>query len=531
MNHVSRQLTRFVTTATDGFVARFCPDDRLPRTVAGLESYGPTDSALLQLYARLYRLGVRRVAGRPLLTRLRRLLARLDPHTQYETWWSLNIAEALAIAGTRQSAAVLRATDSTHVVDLRRGRLIGKPNNYWIVMARLEHRRLQLGLTTDRRYFDLALAKTAELLAANPTGFFDDDHQGRGRYDIYSFHAPLTTTPLWDQLPADALRRALAAHERLLLATARPDGGLLAWGRSANAGPVMLLETVAAVLRHGTPTNRARLLALAGHATRQLQRTGWADDAITAHRRGMTHWYLGPFRLLEGSAVLLSALAHVAAELRDATAPPHAGNLFPDQDEWISFDPRGPGVWCYRRGALDFQLPLVDGYTSDYVAAPSAPGSIEQIVDSGMACGVPNVFYAGKRYLPLRRPERVRYRPGQLSWVSPCFTNFTDFDWWKPSTDVPGTRAVTVRVVGNTLVGEERWRFARKPDALAMHFGESLRRLDVQWECARPHQAFTVGVGGMPAWRSHWHPIRALHQLDITPARDVTVRWRLRAAK
>jgi hypothetical protein len=60
-----------------------------------------------------------------------------------------------------------------------------------------------------------------------------------------------------------------------------------------------------------------------------------------------------------------------------------------------------------------------------------------------------------------------------------------------------------------------------------MHFAESTTPLRVNWDCRQPHQAFTVAVEGMSEWRSYTGPQRLIHQLDIKPAREVALRWRL----
>ena len=528
--NLANEIQAFVETAADGLFRRFCPQGRLPRIVGGYRQYDRTDSALLALGARL-------PAAAPWM---RGLLGDLTG-AKYETWWSLWIAEALVATGERfdnhpllrgfsdeQLDRLRRALDTTHIVDVAHERLPGHPNNYWMVLARVERARRRLGLQPDATIQQLAERKTAELLAANAHGFLDDCRDGRGRYDSYTFHGFLTTEAYWDALPAALVARVAAAHERLLLATARPDGGGVAWGRSADMTELAVLETAAALLRHGFATDRPRLVALAAHAFRRWRVNGWQDDAVMASRRG-THWYLGPFRLLERSLSVLAVLARAAEDLR--AVPEAPGTVtFPAQDVWLPFDDRGPGVWCYRQGALDFQLPLVDGYTSDYVAAPVQPGFLEQPVDTELACGVPNVFCRGKRWLPLRRPEQVRWRPGELSWVTNGFTWFADHDWWKANEDLPGRRAVTVRVAGNEIVGEEQWTFAEMPEALGMQWAESATPLEVRWKCSVPHQAFAVAVAGMPDWRSYWRPQRVVHQLDLEPAREVRLRWRVSAA-
>jgi hypothetical protein len=293
------------------------------------------------------------------------------------------------------------------------------------------------------------------------------------------------------------------------------------------------MDLAATILAQGYGHERARLLGFVEGALQQFQTEGWADDAVTAHRDTMSHWYRGASRLLEFSLDALGTVINVAAHLRHVAEQESALVSAPaapaSQDTWISFDNRGPGAWFYRNGSLDFQLPLINGYLSDYVAAPLSVGWLEQPVDSPMACGVPNLLYGKKRYIPLRRPESVHYEPGKLSWVNTCFTTYeTKFDWWRPCEDIGGTRTVTIRVEDDTIVGEEHWTFEQIPDGLGIWFAESKTPLNVTWECDAPHHATTVAVSGMQEWRSFWNPLRMVHQLDIVPQQDVTVRYRLK---
>jgi len=259
----------------------------------------------------------------------------------------------------------------------------------------------------------------------------------------------------------------------------------------------------------------------------------WGDDALLFHRDRHPHWYFGPGRIMEMSLNVISTLCETAIALRSApaiTCHEAKEKLFPEQSRFIRFDDRGPGAWCFRRGSLRFQLPLVDGFTSDYVAAPVWPGCFEQICDRGSPCGVPVIQMDGKRWLPLRRPEKVVFDGDSLSWVSPCWTNMTDWDWWKKSEDRPGNRHVHIHVEGDTIVGEETWRFEGVPTAIGFWFAESTTPLEVTWDCDAPFQSTTLVTDGMGDWQSHTHRITRLHQIDIEPRAEVRLRYRLRCA-
>lgn len=547
---IYREVREFTVSAAESFIRRFCPDNRLPGVTAGLRTYPLTDSVLLQLFASLRAIGVDEVAGQSIADRSRPFLSSITDGEGYHTWWSLYVAELLAAEGEpfdshpwlsdftdAQKRELLIAMDSTKVVDLDAEQLIGKPNNYWIVMARLEKLRLALGVQKDDRIFQLALAKSREVFIGEPTGFMDDHHESAGRFDMYTFDALHNADPILHLIGGPELDRVLTAHERLLCATAQPNGWYVCWGRSVERMGLMGIEYAAMLLEMGKASRPDVLLGLLAHSFRQFREHHWKDDAVNAHRRGMTHWYRGEGRLLEfsldvlvGFANATGHLAAVAERQGDLLAAEAPAELFPAQNRWIDFREGGPAVWCYRDAKLDFQLPLVDGYTSDYVAAPLRPGLLEQPVDTGIACGVPNLFYDKKRYLPLRCPRIVERGEDFVTWVTESFTHYERFDWWCPSDDVPGRRTCTLRVEDGQIVGEEVWQFGKVPDALAIFWAETQTRLDVDWRCDQPSQQTTIEVGGMRAWRSYWNPHTSVHQLDIVPAERVRVRYVLRPA-
>jgi hypothetical protein len=426
-----------------------------------------------------------------------------------------------------------RVVDTTHIVDPVTLRLPRHPNNYWMCLARAERARLRLGLIRDDAMYRLALSRTTDLLLGAPHGYMDDCRDGRGRYDGYSFTALDCAGEIVGDLPAGALDATARAHERLILALVLPDGRVPMWGRSAEM-PLGALFASALMLRHGLARSPDAVMSAAVLMARRLMSENWRDDAIAVHRRGGTHWYLAPFRLLERSIDFLATLARIAAifdrvpvtAVRRSAAIESVG--VGDREIWLPFDDHGAGVWCCRKGDLDVRLPLVDGYTSDYVAAPMWPDVLEQPVDSEMACGVPNAFFGGKRHLPLNHPIDVHYEKGTLRWATKGFTHYQDFDWWKPRHEVPGERVVCLRVNGGEIIGEETWRFETAPEALGMHFAEALAPVDIEWSCSVPHKSFVVAVDGMREWRSHWNPLRRVHQLDIAPAREVRVGYRIR---
>ena len=535
------RLAAHVEASVEPFWRRFFPENRLPRFIAGVRTFEGTRSAVFNLLPALDRLGLERIGDHSILELATLEMGRVVG-ADCKTWWSLSIAEALVQYGTpftanptvaelseAQREQLRIACDTTRVVDVDNGVLIGHPNNYWFVVARCERARLALELTDDTTVHALAIANCRRVLSESPCGYMDDSEEGRGRYDCYAahgLHGSMELEELSDLRPAFA-----KAWESLLLATVRPDGGTLAWGRSG--GPEIAygdLRSIIGILEAGLAEHPERLAGIAARAVRTIVTDLWHDDAICDHRHRRPHWYLGPGRILERSCNHLANAALAAVKLR--TMPPveiddSPAALDADRDVFIQFDPRGPGVWSFVKGKLKAQIPLVDGFTSDYVAAPVWPGLFEQVCDRGMPCGAPVVEIGGKRWLPVRRPEDVVYRPGRLSWRTPCWSHMVGWDWWRGSEDRPGERRVTLTVDGDRLVGEEEWTFDEVPDAVGFWFGESLTPLQVSWECPHEYQVITMAVEGMADWHSHYHPINKLHQIDIEPAKEMKLRYRI----
>lgn len=541
---LAAELAAFITTAADGFWRRHCPEDRLPAFVAGHRLFPGTRSALLRLLPLLHKLGVASLGGTTPRRLLELELSRIRGQ-DCKTWWSLFVAEALLAFGApfetnpliaecsaAQRDELRRACDTTSVIDRASGELINHPVNYWIVVARCEQARLELGLTDDRHVLELALASSRRFLSGNPLVYMDDNEDGRGRYDIYAGHGFDATCELPEL--ADLRPGQAQAWEALTLATAREDGGGLAWGRSGGVCVVQdMLFKSARILEGGHARHAARLAGLAARSARSAMCDWWRDDAIAFHRDRRPHWYFGPGRLLEMSCNHLASLAKAALVLRTAPAvdiETRSDVLYPQQDTFIRFDQRGPGVWCVRQRDLKLQLPLVDGFTSDYVAAPVWPGRFEQVCDRGFPTGVPVVEIGGKRWLPLRRPQDVVHAPGRLSWCTPVWTHLVDWDWWKGGQDRPGERRVVAEIRDGWLSVQERWTFDQLPEAVGFWLGESLTPLEVVWDCPTPHRTSSIVVDGMHDWHSHDHRIRRLHQIELDPALTLELRYRVRPA-
>ncbi len=548
---IIEEIDAFLSQAVPGFFNRFMLTGEIPRTVAGHRTFSGTWGAGLELLAALHESGRHEINGRSVEDLAVRFLKSVQGR-ECKTWWSYFLIEGIRAFGrswdrnpliaqlSSEEREFLRgATDTTDIVDVPRERLIRHPNNYWLVVALCEKARIESGIQPCDEVFKLATRKTGEVFLETECGFLDDDHEKRGRYDMYMYHLH-TIEPLFPYFPAEKTARALSKLRELYLATAHPNGSGIQWGRSNGAaGMVEMLRVGAFLLRHPDETSHGGIRSHLAATVRAVTTDWWSDDALSAHRYRSPHWYMGPGRLLERSMLLLTALARTGMELKNM---PQAVSLdrgvwqdvsaYPEQDTWIPFDSHGAGVWCVRKGSLAFQLPLVEGFTSDYVAAPVYSGLFEQVVDKGMPCGVPVVDFDRMRYLPLHHPVDVEWGREYLKWTTPLWTHCVDWDWWKGAEDRHGRRSVEARIEGESLRIDEQWEFDEFPTNLGIWFAESVKPVKVNWlRCSSSFVPATIEVSGMKEWRSHYHEIQKIHQIDIEPSKKVTLSYRLTPGK
>lgn len=522
-------------------VRRYLPDLIVPTFFAGFRQ-PPREPVLLGLMARLYELGERDVAGHPLPDAMVPLLERIDG-AGVETFSSFRLAEAVLTFGPVESNPLVarlssgareqlaRAVDSTHIYDQWDKPLGGRPSNYWAVLARCELRRRQLGLLRSPAILDEAVDRVEQLLSANPRGFVDDSRDGRGRYDIYSAETLMFAEPLWPTLDADVLARSLSAHVALLASAGLRGGASVAYGRSVGVLSLCVtLELAALGVRQGLADDPGRLLGLAANAAAAI--ADWfSDDLINAHRGRSTFGYRGPHRLLSMTLDTLGKLLTAAEMLDDIPADqPVAGRdrLFPPVDALIRLDDRSAGLWVFRDGPMEFQLPMVDGAGADYVAMPRGPGWLENPVDSGIVCHVPRIVADGREYLPCGLPAAVEKTPGGLTVHHDGFRAVG-----KGAGDVPplpGRREARYHVEGDVLHLEEILAFesGQLPQAISITHAETSAGLDWRIDTDARVDRVTIPVGGISAWRSFWGELRTCQQAQIAPAETITLRHRLR---
>ncbi len=541
MATLTEHIQEFLSRTVPGLYARFLPTGEIPRILAGYRTFPGTWGACLDLLASLHAFGMTEINGRPIEDLAAGVLKSVQGR-ECKSWWSYFLIKGIQAFGplwdvnpliARLSSDERRflreAVNTSAIVDIANERLIGHPNNYWLVVALCEKARVEAGIQDDKTFYELAVRKTCEVFLETEEGFLDDDHERRGRYDMYLYHLH-SIEPLFPQFPAEKTARAVERIRELYLATTHPNGSGIQWGRSNGAAGISeVLRVGTFLLRYPHEASREAIYQHLATTIQSATTDWWAEDALCAHRYRSPHWYMGPGRILERSMLFLTALARTGIELNRLPQHQMSGQVgrlssraYPEQDTWIPFDTQGAGVWSVRKGRLASQLPLVEGYTSDYVAAPVYAGLFEQVVDKGMPCGVPVVDFGRTRYLPLHHPVDVEKGSGYLKWTTPSWTNCIDWDWWKGAEDRNGRRSVEARIDGESLNVEEYWEFDEIPTGLGIWFAESVTPLMVDWiRCSSPFVPATIEVSGMKDWRSHFHEIKAVHQIDIEPSETV----------
>ena len=560
------QLTRFTVETLEAAQRSHLPGWSIPRTFAGHLVGADVRADVCFTLHHLAEAGVATVSGDPVDEVLARLLAEVDGASTH-TFFSYRIAETLlrrgpfagnpllAGLGDEQVDQVARAVDSSDWLELLDAKLL--PRNYAGVLARCERGRVELGLVSDRGRLEDLIARVGRVLGANPSGALDDSNDRIGRYDIYSADVWLFTEPLasplgevWDH----GVRRALD----LVLAVGSRDGSAVPWGRSTgDLAAALTLELAAFALARGYADGTEGIwLRRAVDAATTLMAGFDADGVSRAHRDRAQDGYRGPERRLQLTFDLLGKIAWAAGALAsvapDLTPAPVAESR-PDADRWIAFeDDRPAGVWAHRSPGADFVVPFVGTTRSHYLPALHQPGTWEVPVDRDLPTWTPLVIDRLQRFTAGGLPTEVEHRPGSVRarWDGFAVSG-RGLDGDDPGPPLEGSRTMELSVDGRSVVMEDHLRFERPPVAVSMAIGEVADRpLRVQWsvdgqpvptgvapepagESDSPPgpaagglttlaQATEVTVSGLAEWRSSWSELARVHQLDLTPATEIT---------
>jgi hypothetical protein len=363
--------------------------------------------------------GTRTVAGRDVVEMLGQM-ALIELSHGGETWAQLYAAQALRSFGTdlnhnvlwqgltpEEKTAYLKLLDPGRFYDARTHTLIGLPQNYFGVAARIAAISYQLGVNTNRTALNDLLDQAARQFTEG--ALFADDAVPTGRYDRYSneyarnIYEAAVLAGRGDIMKAVA--RSLKAQMQLWWELMAPDGYGYSWGRSL--GDISYTDTmqiVAFVAKYPEfrPANISELAAAYYQAWRSL-RSDFNDSthlfSVFAFGRG-DYGYITKAREWQqttsffGKIISADATFMKVLEKEGVTSFP-AELTLPDVDRYVSFR-AGPGrqfgVWVVRRGTFHFALPFVTGpkaATSDYEPAPDGLPGFEVPVEKVYPCLTP----------------------------------------------------------------------------------------------------------------------------------------------
>lgn len=528
---------------TERFLAAHAPGARLPRVFAGHEVGADVRADVVFTLTHLAAAGVDAIAGEPIEALITRLLAEVDGAATH-SFFSYRIAETLLDAGRfdsnprlaglddGQRASVAEACDSSSFLPLLEQGLL--PRNYLAVLARCEQGRVRLGLIDDTGTIDDLVARLRVLLTENPRHCLDDSHDRSGRYDIYTPDVWLFCEPLADVI-GPAWRIGFADAVSLVEHTLSPDGTAIPWGRSTGVLSIALtVELAAAAIALGVGDDPARWLRRGTDAAFSMRAHFGSDGVVDAHQFRDQDAYRGPTRRLQLTFDLLGKLAWAARTLRaipasaDVIEPAHRRDAYAPLDELVPFDTRtSAAVWTYRTPGLGFSLPFVGPTRSHYLAAPVRPGLFEVPIDRDLPCWTPLVVAGYQRFVAGGLPVHVEHRDSAVTAQWDGFVSSADTFTTERPEPQPGSRTVSYRVEGRTLVVDDSVILAHTPQALAVAIPETESRpLVVEFACDTPHAVTRIDTDGIAEWRSGWSQLTRVHQLDVDPVAEA--RWRVR---
>ncbi len=527
---LASDIKQFVHAQTDRLLSRYLPSLRIPRYFAGHR----IDTAFaVDLMVMLTYFDDETFAGRSALEVIAAVIKQIDAQP-VNTFVCYRLGETIAHYGTWDDNAILRslpdeqiralrsALDPSYIYQPHDDSIGGHPNNYWCVLLRGLSAMKRLGLIDDPTLLNIATERSRQLLLRNPQGYFDDDRNGGGAYDIYSADVLLFVEPLWDILGRDKILSVAGKHVGLLEQLAMPNGACINWGRSIGALSICLtIELASMAIHQKIGTDASRLLALARRAFEQFRDHWMQDDLISAHRNRMTFGYRGPHRLLQMTADCLYKLAYAAQSLSAVTtplAPCPSGELYPDRDELIRFDDQNAGVWMYRKNRIEFQLPFVGGRAgTDYVPSLRAPELFENPVDSPMLVGVPRVLCDNIEYTLGNRPSSLSHSANSATARYDKLVTVTQPNKDPAATPLNGSGIAKWTVEGDAIAIQFDLQFDRQPQAIHLEFSEATVPLNVKFASSAPFDTSIVPVQGQPQQRSFWNEIRQIHQIEIAP--------------
>jgi hypothetical protein len=418
---LDRQIQDFLQKEVTAHVSDIKTLDPPPDRVVGALTTGEfswgTFMRTLGAYSELA--GTRTIAGHDVPQMIGKM-AQIELSHGGKTWSQLYAAMALESFGTdlkhnalwqglssEERQAYLALLDTARFYDAKSHKLIGLPENYFGVAARIAAIGYELGLNNDRASLDDLLNRAASQFTGG--ALFADDALPTGRYDRYSneyaralYHAAALAGR--EDL-MKALTPSLKEQMKLWWDLLSPDGYGYSWGRSLGAISYMDTMEIAAFVGKYPEFRPAPLpqIASAYFAAWRWLRNDFKDEthllSFFAFGRG-DYSYITREREWQQTITFLAKVIGAHRLLMDVLAK-HNVASFPsrtslsDVARFVYFrnDPgRNFGVWVVRQGNMQFALPLVTGpraATSDYEPAPHGFPGFAAPVEKIYPCLVP----------------------------------------------------------------------------------------------------------------------------------------------
>ena len=389
------------------------------------------------------------------------------------------------------------------------------------------------------------LDRVADLFASSTTGWVNDARGPLTQYDIYTPDMYLLAEPFAERL-GPCWRAGFEKVVNDLDVLAQPDGAIV-WGRSVGAlSLAMTIEVGATCAERSIGGPAERWLARVTQAIVGLDRW-FRNGVITAHQGRTSDVYRGSPRRLQMTLDVYGKLLLAARSLGGCTAATAAcasSAAWPPVDKLVTFDePSRSAAWAYRSRDLSFVLPVMHGYSADYLPSPRQPGVFEQPV-AGPPTMLPTVH---AQVLTDGQSRSVQLVPADTARTVVHENNglLIEHAGWAPVGAGPGhpdaiggSRRVTYRARGRVLEVQER--LTVDVDALAgtgpgaagsivVLAGDSADQ-PVHLSSEPEARRLDVDTADMAEWRSHWGTCSRVQQLEFPLVRRLEFTWRLSRA-
>ena len=526
----SDYLLDFVVKQMSQLEKQYFPDLILPSRLAGFPLGADVKGDLLFVLGMLHEAQVSQINNTSVLPAISKILKGINGKATH-SFYSYRTAETLLRCQSEtddsfesnpllegftpaQISEVAEACDSTYMVAQ-----LGKslPRNYVAVLGRCELARVALELTQPALHLDSLINGTKKLLSRNSKGFIDDSINGESRYDIYSADIYLFTEP-FSNLLGDVWTAGFDNVLELISLTGTSDGTALPWGRSTGAlGLCINIELAGMVLGRNMNHQPADWLARGINASKHLDQW-FSDGLINAHRGKSTFAYRGPFRQVQMTLDILGKLLQTVLELKNCNSPhmEPAHFAFPATDKLYPISTTSnASTWSFASNKLRFVVPFVGGSASDYLPVPRNPGVLEYPVDSDLATGLPVVTLDDVAYTTAMVPDDISASENQVTatWVQLTEVS-RKLEGERKTLNLPAT--VEYSAKDRSIEMRAHFSLDAEVEAITWQFTETEDRpLNVKFETQAEHQLATVSVQGLKPYRSFWHELTRVHQIDV----------------